>query len=515
MKVAAKPKNETVRLEALRRLAILDTPPEERFDRVTSLVAKIFDVPMVLISLVDADRQWFKSRYGLSERETSRDISFCSHVVLQGEALVVTNTLQDERFADHPAVLKAPNVRFYAGYPLYTPEHLIAGTLCIINSKPREFGDDALELLGDYAQWAQHEMNSLELQRSFNIMSESEARFRNAFSHSPIGMALVGLDDNCLQANHALCHMMECSAQQLLQQGLSKLGHPDDAALDDEYRRDLLSGTITHYNIEKRYRLPDDRTVWTQASTSLVRDRNDQPVYYVLQLQDIGERKQLEQMKSDFLAAAAHELRSPMASVSGFTELLLDREFDATERREMLGIIHAQSQRMTHLINELLDLARIEAQSGRHFDFKQQAVEPVVRSAVQSFLPPEGRNPVELCIADQLPQVAMNAEKIHEVMTNLLSNAYRYSHQGNICVNVTQAGDELQISVSDQGMGISPDEIKQLFEPFFRSASARGVRGTGLGMTLVREIVKAHNGHIDVHSEIGKGTQIIVALPLA
>ena len=121
MLVAPLPANEKDRLAALHALKILDTAPEERFDRITRMAKRLLDVPIVLISLVDADRQWFKSRQGLDASETSRDLSFCAHAILDHKPLVVTNALEDRRFEDNALVSGAPHIRFYAGYPMTAP----------------------------------------------------------------------------------------------------------------------------------------------------------------------------------------------------------------------------------------------------------------------------------------------------------------------------------------------------------------------------------------------------------
>ncbi len=131
------PANETDRLAALRRYDILDTPPEEFYDRLTRLAAEACQMPIALVSLVDADRQWFKSRVGLDATETSRAVAFCAHAILDSSPLVVADTSRDPRFADNPLVLGAPHVGFYAGVPLVTPENLALGTLCVIDHKPR------------------------------------------------------------------------------------------------------------------------------------------------------------------------------------------------------------------------------------------------------------------------------------------------------------------------------------------------------------------------------------------
>ena len=139
MIAAPLPHNEKQRLKALRDLVILDTPPEERFDRISAFAAQEFDVPMALVSLVDRDRQWFKSNFGLEARETPRDISFCGHAVTLSEPLVVPDALEDPRFADNPLVTGHPYVRFYAGAGLRLPFGQVVGTLCVMDRRPRAF----------------------------------------------------------------------------------------------------------------------------------------------------------------------------------------------------------------------------------------------------------------------------------------------------------------------------------------------------------------------------------------
>ncbi len=131
------PADDEQRLRALREMLILDTPPEERFDRVVRFAADEFDMPIVLVSLVDAKRQWFKARVGLDVCETDRESSFCGHAIVRHDLLVVEDALDDERFHDNPLVAGAPHIRFYAGAPLQLPTGEIVGTLCMIDRQPR------------------------------------------------------------------------------------------------------------------------------------------------------------------------------------------------------------------------------------------------------------------------------------------------------------------------------------------------------------------------------------------
>jgi GAF domain-containing protein len=158
MVIPLKPADERNRLDALRSLDILDTPPEERFDRLTRLVKRLFGVPIALVSLVDENRQWFKSCVGLSASETPRDVSFCGHAILDNDIMVVANALADERFHDNPLVTGDPGIRFYAGCPLMAPNGSKLGTLCLIDVKPREFNGEDRGLLRDIARMVEQEI---------------------------------------------------------------------------------------------------------------------------------------------------------------------------------------------------------------------------------------------------------------------------------------------------------------------------------------------------------------------
>ncbi|MET0178919.1 MAG: MBL fold metallo-hydrolase [Novosphingobium sp.] len=152
------PPDEAERLAALHALGLLDTPAEERFDRLTRVAAALFDVPIALVSLVDANRQWFKSCVGTDISESSREMSFCAHAVVERDLLVIPDALRDDRFADNPVVSGPPYVRFYAGAPIYMADGHCAGTLCVIDGRPRDFTNDDRDRLRDLATLVQQEL---------------------------------------------------------------------------------------------------------------------------------------------------------------------------------------------------------------------------------------------------------------------------------------------------------------------------------------------------------------------
>ena len=163
------PRNEDKRQSALCSLNILDTPAENRFDRITRRAQQHFGVPITLVSLVDAERQWFKSRQGLDAPETPRDISFCGHAILSNDIFYIPDAHEDPRFADNPLVTGPPHVRFYAGAPLRAPNGERIGTLCIIDNKPREFTLEELSVLRDLADEVEKELAGNSSRMKFSL----------------------------------------------------------------------------------------------------------------------------------------------------------------------------------------------------------------------------------------------------------------------------------------------------------------------------------------------------------
>jgi GAF domain-containing protein len=177
------PDNETQRLAALREYHILDTAAEQTYDDITALAAYLCDVPIAMISLVDESRQWFKSKLGWNQQETPRDVAFCAHAILQSEPLIVRDALKDPRFADNALVTRAPHIRFYAGFPLTTPEGFALGTLCVIDRKPRQISAEqklAMQAL------ARQVMALLELRRVSARMAEVLEKVKTLHGLLPI-----------------------------------------------------------------------------------------------------------------------------------------------------------------------------------------------------------------------------------------------------------------------------------------------------------------------------------------
>ena len=171
------PDNENERQRALDATGLLSRDSEARFDRLTRLARQLFSVPIALVSLIDQERQWFKSRQGLDAEETPRNLSFCGHAILSSSPLIVENALEDPRFAANPLVTDAPKIRFYAGAPLHTVDGYRIGTLCLIDTRPKTFSTEQIDMLVDLAATAEELIQVDEISQQTYLSLESELRF--------------------------------------------------------------------------------------------------------------------------------------------------------------------------------------------------------------------------------------------------------------------------------------------------------------------------------------------------
>ena len=282
---------------------------------------------------------------------------------------------------------------------------------------------------------------------------------------------------------------------------LEQARFPGVAALAAGDRRQLieLAGSV-HRVLEVGLRL-------SQAET----------VSQILYFRDVTHETEVDRLKSEFLTTAAHELRTPMTSIYGFTELLLLREFDEEARREFLGTIYRQSQLMVSIIDELLDLARIEAKGGKDFNVARVDLRQLLAEIVSGFKAP-GERPAPLVAAGPAPLwVRADSKKLSQALGNVLSNAYKYSPEGGAVaielIPPEAGGSRVGIRVSDQGIGMSSAQLSRVFERFYRADASGQIPGTGLGMSIVREIIELHGGEVSVDSTFGAGTQVTLWLP--
>jgi signal transduction histidine kinase len=256
---------------------------------------------------------------------------------------------------------------------------------------------------------------------------------------------------------------------------------------------------------------------WVSARTDLVRDERGAVERIVHSLTDISERKEIERMKNDFVSCVSHELRTPLSSLRGFAELMLQREYPAEKRRHFLEIIHKESRRLGDLVNDVLDLQRIEA--GRTaLQIGPVSLAEVARETAELFSTPGQGHSIVNDVSPEFAPVLADLEAVRQILRNLVSNAVKYSPQGGeIRIGVREQDGQALTWVSDQGIGIPAELLPHIFSKFYRApeTAARKIGGTGLGLAVVRGLVEAHHGTVWVESVPQQGSVFFFTLPFA
>jgi diguanylate cyclase (GGDEF)-like protein/PAS domain S-box-containing protein len=294
MLVPAKPDNESTRIQTLRSLNILDTSPEEQFDGLTRLARRLFDVPFALVTLVDADRQWFKSCDGFPFRETPREISFCGHAILSDAILIVSDALADERFHDNPLVIGDPRIRFYAGYPLTVSNGSRLGSFCLLDVQPRELDDKERELLRDLARMAtialEREIAESKLKEDQNALLESERRMALAIAGSGTGIWDRNIPTGEIHYSTGWKEILGYTDPEIsnLIVDSYKRVHPDDLAYVQATIQAHFDQKTESYAVEHRIRCKDGSYKWISSRGKVVsRDMEGKPLRMIGTTTDI------------------------------------------------------------------------------------------------------------------------------------------------------------------------------------------------------------------------------------
>ncbi len=421
MQSVSLPPDENTRLEALRAYQILDTKPELAFDRLTRLGAKVFEAPIVLVSLVDQNRQWFKSCYGLSVNETGRDVSFCAHAIFTNDPFVIADALADPRFHDNPLVTGEPKIRFYAGAPLIAPNGARIGTFCVIDHHPRKsMSSEDLETLCDFSSLVVEE---LELRRTARELADTDQDLREV-----------------------------------------------NARLQEQTQR----------------------------------------------------AEEASRLKTDFLSNMSHELRTPLNAIIGFTELLADgKAGPLTDRQhKFLANMLLSGRHLLHLINDMLDLAKIEA-GKLEFDREFFSAEAVIGDVVESLRCLADLKQIELAHDSfgKMNELYLDPGRFKQVVYNYVSNAIKFTPEnGRVVVAVSNSGDgRVRLDVTDTGIGIAPENMAKLFQRFqqFDTGPSKRYPGTGLGLALVKRLVEYEGGRVEVSSTLGTGSCFSAIFPVS
>lgn len=325
-------------------------------------------------------------------------------------------------------------------------------------------------------------------------------------------LKLTGIEPNLLQGAD------EDTLDRLLR---SQCSEPDEYLSHDEYAS-LFKGTKRTYvgvdNLsEQDYRFQIDSPRQLIIERSCI-EPNQKRISRVLYFKNVTQKVILENMKSEFITTAAHELRTPMSVILGYSELLKMRGFDREMQVEMIDAIHTKSAMVASLLDDLLDVAVMEYRAEKTLKLEKHAFNPFIQSIADTFIFSGNDNRVLLSQLPVVPDFYFDAQRIERAITNCLTNSYKFSdHQSVIRMHVSlieTSQPEIAIAIIDHGIGMTPEQLSRIFEKFYRADKSGHIPGTGLGMVLVKDIMEAHGGRALVESELGKGTTVTLYLPI-
>ena len=526
--------SEAQRLDRLRGLAVLDTEAEGVLDAITRMAALAAQMPVSLVSLVDQDRQWWKSAVGLPQgAHTPRDISFCGHAIAGDALFEVEDATQDERFFDNPIVTGAPHVIHYAAMPLVMPGGERIGTLCVIDHKPGRIDERTRAFLAGLASLVvrilllrESDITQRRRLRAEDALRESEARFRTITDAMP-QMVWSALADGRLDYfNQGWYDFTGASPDQPAVFEHGGMLHPqDEQRVRDVWRHSIATGEP--YQTEYRLRHRSGEYKWVLGRALPVRGDGGAIVRWMGTCTDIHEQRLVQEelravnsRKDEFLAMLAHELRNPLAPISTAAEILQLLPGDQETVLQSSALIGRQVRQLTTLVDDLLDASRF---TRGMVELRRDLTDlkPVISNALEQAQPlMQARRHsavVQLCPAPAF--VLGDAVRLVQVLTNLLNNAAKYTPEGGlITVELSTQESSACISVSDNGSGIEPDLLPQVFALFTqaRRTQDRAQGGLGLGLALVKSIIGLHGGSVSAESAgRGQGSTFAVRLPLA
>lgn len=526
---------ETQRLARLHGLGILDTLPQKAFDDISALAQMICGTPVVLITLIDQDRQWFKSRIGVEEQQTPREVAFCSHAILDpGRVMVVEDLSQDPRFSSNPLVANEPHARFYAGAPIVTHDGFALGTVCVIDVKVRTLNADQLDALRRLASLV------ISLLEHESVRVAEAARNSEAWrlQHEELtAMAIAGLDLQVyIDPDYTIQHVNDTflaywggTRQEVIGRSLAE--HVGEDAFQTIIQPQLdraLAGEAVSYT--RKTDFPARGTRHVEVALLPVRSARGDITGAVMRAQDVQETRareaQLQQTvalleqrtmeQERFIHIISHDLREPINTVNNFTSLLVSDHHEQLPpaAQRYLSFVQSGGQRMSFLLDDLLHFVRLESRS---VQLRPVDIGPLVQQVQSDLAALLSRTDGRIECSPQ-PWVMADEALLRIVLKNLVSNGLKFSRRGvppvvRIAVQDDDGGH--QIHVSDNGIGIAAEHQHDIFNMFKRLHTRKHFEGTGLGLSVCRRIAKLHGGSVTVQSTPDEGSRFTVHLPAA
>ncbi|MBT0587830.1 sensor histidine kinase [Alteromonas oceanisediminis] len=506
------PDNESQRLKALVSYQIMDTDPDPVFDDITAMIAELCETSIALVSLIDDCRQWFKSAFGLSATETSKDIAFCAHAIHQNDIFEVTDTLKDERFHDNPLVTDEPNIRFYAGMPLVDEQGFALGTLCVIDTQPKQLSVRQRRYLAVLAREVTARLNLIRKNRE---LEEAKALQELITQTNQDYIFVKDKDFRIVQANPAFMSLYPEHARDSVI-GFTTIEEFDAQAANEFLEDDRRAFETGRNETVETLVCPDGKLHTIHTLKIRFEDHRGEP--FILGVgRDVTEREELiasltrsNKELDEFAYVASHDLRSPLTAIRrliGWVEE--DEESQLSEESAShIAMINVRANRMDRLLTDLLDYARVgkEEHQAEPLNFRKVTMDCVALLDM----------PASFSLTAEDSQLQLPKLPLQLVLTNLISNAIKHHDRsdGNIRVQCSHQQFGYEITVSDDGPGIDPAYHEKVFQRFQTLQPRDKVEGTGLGLSMVQKMVEHYGGSISLTSSPGQGASFTIVWPV-